>query len=422
MVVELLRNLPIFQDLSDAEFEKLGKVATEEQYKTGDTLFHEGDRPDAFYVVKTGEVRIVKKHAGGDQTLATLSGGDFFGEMGVIEDSPRYASAIVTKPSALIRVKRGDFDELMKSNPQLAIKIMATVARRYRANVSLEQVYHGTTKATAAPEKAAKIFVVTSMTGGAGVTSMVSNLGFELSQKGGAKVLVIDGSVQFGDLSLFLDVIPRLTLYHLTEETELGIELLEQGYINKTKFGIDLISAPLRPEQSDVVTGELFRKLIGLVSSHYDYIVVDTYSLMQEPVLTILELAAEIFYIATPDLPSMKNCRLWFEVVQALEFTDAKVHVILNKFDEEDPPIARDVIEKNLNRPLFAVVPHGYGSLTECINKGVLICQELPEDPVSQGLMALARKLLTSGEPSAEGDEAASQGWLGKLKRRFGVA
>ncbi|TPW08465.1 MAG: CRP/FNR family transcriptional regulator, anaerobic regulatory protein, partial [bacterium] len=75
MVVELLRNLPIFQDLSDAEFEKLGKVATEEQYKTGDTLFHEGDRPDAFYVVKTGEVRIVKKHAGGDQTLATLSGG-----------------------------------------------------------------------------------------------------------------------------------------------------------------------------------------------------------------------------------------------------------------------------------------------------------------------------------------------------------
>ena len=133
-----------------------------------------------------------------------------------------------------------------------------------------------------------------------------------------------------------LDVIPRLTLYHLTEETELTMELLEQGYINKTKFGIDLISAPLRPEQSDVITGDLFRKLIALLSPNYDFILIDTYSLMQEPVLTILELASDILYLITPDLPSLKNCRLWFEVVHALEFTEAKVHVVLNRFEEDE--------------------------------------------------------------------------------------
>ncbi|MBI4869659.1 MAG: cyclic nucleotide-binding domain-containing protein [Candidatus Wallbacteria bacterium] len=419
MVVELLKNLPIFQDLSDAEFDKLGKVAQEEKYKPGDVLFREGDRPDAFYVVKTGEVRIVKKKDGAEQILATLVAGDFFGEMGVIEDSPRYASAIVEKPSVLVKVKRADFDSMMALNPTLALKIMATVARRYRANVSLEQVYQGSKQPV--EEKKARVYVVTSMTGGAGVTTVVSNLAYELAQKGGSKVLVIDGSVQFGDLSLFLDVIPRLTLYHLTEETELTYELLEQGYINKTKFGIDLMSAPLRPEQSDVVTGDLFRKTIALLLPHYDFILMDTYSLMQEPVLTILELASEIFYLITPDLPSLKNCRLWFEVVQALEFTDAKVHVLLNKFEEDEPTLDKELIEKNLSRDIFGVIPYGYGSVTDCINKGVLITQDSPDDPVSQGFARLARLTLTPDDSGAT-PETEQQGWLGKLKKRFGVA
>ncbi len=420
-MIDLLKNLPIFQDLSDPEFDKLGKITTETHYGKGDVLFNEGDRPDAFYVVKSGEVGIIKKQDSGNQVLATLVSGDFFGEMGVIEDSPRYASAIVEKPSILLKVERSDFDAMMALNPSLAIKIMATVARRYRANVSLEQVFHGTTS-TPDEEKAGKVFVVTSMTGGGGVTSIVSNLGFELAQKGGSKVMVIDGSVQFGDLSLFLDVIPRLTLYHLTEETELSYDLLEQGYINKTKFGIDLISAPLRPEQSDVITGDLFRTLIKLLAPHYDFILIDTYSLMQEPVLTILELADDIFYVITPDLPSMKNCRLWFEVVHALEFTEARVHVVLNKFEIEDPPLPKEVIEENLSRDVFATIPHGYGSVTDCINKGVLICEDLPDDPVSQGLMRLARHTLTPDEPDNEPDQATQDSWVTRLKKRFGVA
>lgn len=420
MVIELLKNLPIFQDLSNDEFENLAKVTAEEKYKPGDLLFKEGDRPDAFYVVKSGEVRILKKKEGADHLLATLIGGDFFGEMGVIEDSPRYASAIVEKNSVLLKVKRTDFDAMMARNPSTALKIMATVARRYRANVSLEQVYQGSKQPES--EKKARVFVVTSMTGGAGVTSLLSNLAYELSKQGPAKVLVIDGSVQFGDLSLFLDVIPRLTLYHLTEETELNFELVQQGYVNKTKFDIDLISAPLRPEQSDVVTGELFRKLLALLSPHYDFILIDTYSLMQEPVLTILEIASEIFYVVIPDLPGMKNCRLWFEVVQALEFTDAKVHVILNKFEEDDPTLDTEVIQKNLSRPLFAVIPHAYGAVTDCINKGILLTQELPEDPVSVAIERLARQILTPDAPVEVEDDNTQSGWLGRLKKRFGAA
>lgn len=418
--IDLLRNLPIFQELSDEDFEKLAKITTEENYKEGDVLFREGDRPEAFYVVRAGEVHILKKADGGENLIARLVNGDFFGEMGVIEDTPRYASAIVKSSSQLLKIKRADFDTMMALNPGLAMKIMVTVTRRYRANVSLEQTY-GSSQTPPEEEHHGKVFAVTSMTGGSGKSTVASNLASYLTHQVGTRVILIDSSIQFGDLSLFMDVIPRLTLFQLTEETEITIELLQDGYIHKTDANVDLIAAPLKPEQSDVVTPDLFRRLITLLKRHYDYIVLDTYSQMQEPLLTILELSDHVIYLVTPDLPSVKNSRLWYEVIEALELTEGDVHFVVNKYDDEDPTLDVETIQENINHELTAVIPYAHGVVTDCINKGILIAETFPDEDMSQAVAHLCLTITHPEELSEEEAEEVEKGWLGNLKKRFGL-
>lgn len=358
------------------------------------------------------------------RVLSLLKDGDFFGEMGVIEDSPRYANAIVEEESVILKVKKSDFDDLMAVNPAIAMKIMVTVTRRYKINAMAEEESAAqapvAVEAPVEPERLAQCIVVHSPTGGAGVSTLVCNLGLEMQRLTGGKVLLVDGSTQFGDLSVLLDVIPRQTLYQLAEEEDFSPDMLREGYVNPTKFGIDFIASPLKPEQSEVVTADLFRVVVGTLKPYYDVIIFDTYSLMQEPILTLLEMADDIVYCMTPDLPSMKNARLWMELVGALDFTEADMKVVLMKVTGQSS-VTAESIEKNLNTKVIGEVPYDHDLALECVNKGELIVQYRPKDPVSRGIQALAKRLCRGAEAKDLGSASFLRGWMDSLKNRFRV-
>jgi pilus assembly protein CpaE len=354
----------------------------------------------------------------GGRELAILKDGEFFGEMGVIEDSPRSAAAVVLEDSCLLKVKRTDFDNLMALNPGIAMKIMVTITKRYKPDTQM-----ATPAAPSAPQKASQkdglVIAVNSITGGAGVTTLVCNLGYELQKASNGRVVLVDGSTQFGDLPVFLDVIPKLTLYQLSEETEINMEMLGKGYVHKTNFNVDFVAAPMKPEQAEVVTADLMRVLIDKLRLEYDYVLLDTYSLMQEPILTMLELADKIFYVMTPDIPAMKNCKLWMELVKALEFPEEKVSVVINK---HDPKISVDTkaIEDKLGCKAYAVLPADYQGVTDCINKGVPLNVARPREPLAEQIAGIARKIAKpdGGDAPAQADGGGAFGWL---KKRFGM-
>ena len=355
----------------------------------------------------------------GGRELAILKDGEFFGEMGVIEDSPRSAAAAVLEDACLLKVKRTDFDNLMALNPGIAMKIMVTITKRYKPDVQATPA-----PAAAQPLKQSQrdgmVIAVNSITGGAGVTTLVCNLGYELQKATNGRVILIDGSTQFGDLPVFLDQIPKLTLYQLAEETDINVEMLAKGYIIKTNFNVEFIAAPMKPEQAEVVTADLMRVLIEKLRLEYDFVIIDTYSLMQEPILTMLELADKIFYLMTPDIPAMKNCKLWMELVKALEFPEQKVSVVINKYDAKTSVDVK-AIEEKLGTKAFAVLPADFTGVVDCINKGVPLNVARPNEPLAAQIAALARKIAKPGEP--EGGTAAAEGGgvFGFLKKRFGL-
>ncbi len=101
-------------------------------YAAGTILFEENDPGSRMYVIRAGRVRIFRRVGGSEIVLAFLGPGDFFGEMALLENLPRSASAEVVEDARLIEVDAGTFEEMIKSNVEIAVRIMRRLAGRLR--------------------------------------------------------------------------------------------------------------------------------------------------------------------------------------------------------------------------------------------------------------------------------------------------
>jgi CRP-like cAMP-binding protein len=101
-------------------------------FEKGKVLFKEGDRGEDMYIVQSGKVAIKKKLAEGETTLAVLEKGDFFGEMAILERMPRSASAEVIEDGDLIVIAGEMFGDMIKSNPEIAVRMLRKQSIRLR--------------------------------------------------------------------------------------------------------------------------------------------------------------------------------------------------------------------------------------------------------------------------------------------------
>ncbi|HBE73807.1 MAG TPA: cyclic nucleotide-binding domain-containing protein [candidate division Zixibacteria bacterium] len=134
---ELLKNVYLFNDLSKPELEKILGLAYDKEFGREEAVFHEGEIGDAFYIVMEGQIRISTMVPGvGEEALAVLKPGAYFGEMALIDDFPRSASAIAHEgPVKLLAVYKRDFKKLMADDKDLAYKLMSVFIRTLSARL-----------------------------------------------------------------------------------------------------------------------------------------------------------------------------------------------------------------------------------------------------------------------------------------------
>lgn len=106
-------------------------------YLMGDIIFSEGDLGTEMYIVQSGVVEIFKKIGGRQKVLATLEKGDFFGEMSVLEDVSRTASARAKTDVELVRINQTTFDQMIKNNTEIAVRMLRKLCRRLRETTEL---------------------------------------------------------------------------------------------------------------------------------------------------------------------------------------------------------------------------------------------------------------------------------------------
>ena len=105
--------------------ERLLSISTEKKAKKNEVIFKEGDIGDAFYLIVTGSVRISTLVPGvGEEALAILREGEYFGEMALIDDAPRSASAIANDDTLLLHIGKKDFRTLLEQQTDIAYKLL----------------------------------------------------------------------------------------------------------------------------------------------------------------------------------------------------------------------------------------------------------------------------------------------------------
>ncbi len=131
--VALLHQVPVFSALAEPELERVAEVAVPRQFATGEVVFREGDESDTCYVVRSGHARAIREHPDGRSiTLARFGPGDIFGELAMFDDERRSATVEALEPTEAIAILGGDMRRLLREHPDIAVKLIAALARRLR--------------------------------------------------------------------------------------------------------------------------------------------------------------------------------------------------------------------------------------------------------------------------------------------------
>jgi serine/threonine protein phosphatase PrpC len=139
----LLRGFPLLETTTYRELAMLGSVLDQAQAKAGHLLFREGDRGDEMYFLVEGEAVITRSGA----HLSTVSAGDTFGEMTLLDVPTRSASALITRPSKLLILRRHRFDQLVREHPELATRLLMKMLQRLSAVVRRQNALMATDRA-----------------------------------------------------------------------------------------------------------------------------------------------------------------------------------------------------------------------------------------------------------------------------------
>jgi len=208
---------------------------------------------------------------------------------------------------------------------------------------------------TAATQLSGRVITVFSPKGGTGKTVMSTNLGAYLAAKTKKRVLLIDLDLQFGDAAIMLGVDPKRTMYELVQSPgELDPGKLA-SYTTRHRSGLDVLAAPLLPEQADLVTEEKVLRLVEVAREAYDLVVIDTSPFFYGPMLALLGPTDQLLLLCGLDVPTLKNVRLSLRTLELLGFPPERTNLVLNRVTPSVGLTAEDVATALGTRVAFEV-------------------------------------------------------------------
>lgn len=134
-ILPILKKIPIFSDLSEEEHKEIIKNIVLNYFPVGYVFFHEGDADGSMFIIKHGMVKITRKDQfGNEKEIAVLADNDFFGEMALVLNEPRNATATAISECEVFQLKKEDFVKLMENSPTMANKVSTEFLSREKKN------------------------------------------------------------------------------------------------------------------------------------------------------------------------------------------------------------------------------------------------------------------------------------------------
>jgi pilus assembly protein CpaE len=244
-----------------------------------------------------------------------------------------------------------------------------------------------------------QVVAIFSPKGGVGRTTVAVNLAVAAATELGKSVVLMDGSFQFGDVGVLLNLNPKnKSIADLVPELEAGeLESIDTFVINHSA-GIRVLLAPPSPEMAELITPSGVRRVLDALRRTHDLVIVDCTSWFNETTLAILDAADVILTMLSLEITSIKNMRLFLEVAEQLGYDQDKVKLVLNRADSSLGIRVTDV-ESSIGRKVDHTIVSDGRSVVYALNRGVPFFLSNREAQVSQDILRLAQAV--SGERAA---------------------
>jgi pilus assembly protein CpaE len=237
-----------------------------------------------------------------------------------------------------------------------------------------------------------KIVTVYSPKGGTGCTTLAVNLALTLNNPD-TRVALVDGNLQFGDVAVFLNEQGKNTVLDLAPRAdELDPEIVEEVMVKYAASGLHILAAPSRPEYAEKISSGQFSKLLEYLSRLYAYVVVDTAPLLTDVTLATIDISDLIVLVSTQDIPAIKNCRLFLDLLQTLGIERERVLFIMNRYDKRIN-ITPERVAENLKQEVALVIPLDEQTATKSVNRGVPFVLDNKNQPIARGIFSLAESI-----------------------------
>ncbi len=234
-----------------------------------------------------------------------------------------------------------------------------------------------------------KIIVIYSPKGGTGCTTISTNMALAIKNDKN-NVLLLDASIQYGDVCAFLNEKPKNSLLDLIPRVdELEVEIIEDVTTKHAASGIHILAAPSRPELAERVDSEQFGKLLLYLKQIYNYIVIDTSSFLNDVVGSALELADLIILVTTQDIPSIKNSVQFLNLADASGIRRESILFVMNQFDKKYS-ISPEKVKESLKQDIVATIPFDDRLVKTAINRGIPLLIDNRAHPISKAILSLA--------------------------------
>jgi len=268
------------------------------------------------------------------------------------------------------------------------------VAELNRKRIRMHQPEPGAKNGPTSSKRKNKLVTIFGTKGGVGKSVICTNLAVALAQKYKNQVGVVDLDIQFGDVSIMMNISPRKTIAELMQEGEILSRDLLEDYIYERK-GVHILTAPNKPELAELVTADKVGDILNLCREMYTYTVVDTPSFIDETTLTALEKSDLILLIISLDLPTIKNVKKGIDILRSLKLLN-KTRLILNRSSGVAGIEAKDV-EKVLDMKIRAEVPSDGKLVISSLNQGIPFIDINSKAPISKGIMTVMQLLEEDG-------------------------
>ena len=258
-----------------------------------------------------------------------------------------------------------------------------------------------------------RLIMVMSPKGGAGKTTIASNLAVGLAQRAPKEVALIDGDLQFGDVGNALRLLSETNIRDaiaggLQDVTEVKVHLTPH------RSGLFALCAPDQPGVADEITSQAFTRAVSMLADEFRFVIIDTDPGLGERTLTVMDHATDLVFVAATDVASVRGLRKTIDALDRIGMTSQQRHFVLNRSDAKVGLEVSDIANTIGMQP-DVLVPSSR-TLPVSMNQGTPVLEMTETSPATVPLWSLVDRFLA--DPNADDDHGKARPSGGLLRRR----